>query len=82
MTNIEPEEYLTCPNHGEQIVRLAIQDQDADWMVECPLCGYQCQNFLKYPVAEVHKRTTGETYLRNVLTGELVAPEAAAKYDG
>ena len=81
MPNTKPEDYLTCPNHGEQIVRLVVQDQDADWMVECLLCGYQYQNFLKYPVAEVHNRTTGQTYLKNVLTGEVVAPEDAAKYD-
>ena len=30
---------------------------------------------LKYPVAEVFNSTTRQTYLKNVLTGEIVEPE-------
>ena len=74
MNDNAQDEYLVCPHHGKDRVRLVVQ-LEFDWMVECLRCGYQCQNFLKYPVAEVFNSTTRQTYLKNVLTGEIVEPE-------
>ena len=67
----EDGEYLTCPNHGERKVRLW-EDPDDDSVAMCPDCNYACQNFLRYPIAEVHNHRTGERYLRDMLTGEVV----------
>lgn len=66
----EPGERLICPNHGDEAVRL-VECEDEEDTVECPLCEYACQNFLKYPVAQVTNRN-GEQYLKNVLTGEII----------
>lgn len=69
-TETEPEDYLTCPNHGDERVRL-VESTESDDTVECLRCDYTCQNFLKYPVAEV-TNLRGERYLKDVLTGEIV----------
>ena len=68
-----PDEYLTCPNDGQRLV----EHEEDEGMVECLLCEYVCQNFLKYPVAEIYVWSTGERYLKNFLTGERVSSEEA-----
>lgn len=62
---------LVCPNHGDSTVYLEEMPGD-DGRVYCPSCGYDCQNFIKYPVAQVTDLRTGELSYRNVLTGEKV----------
>ena len=66
-------EYLVCPNHGEEIVRL-VEMEDEDERVECLRCEEVYPNLLKYPVQQVHNRSTGEMYLKNVLTGGIIEP--------
>ena len=66
-------EYLVCPNHGEEIVRLVEMENKDEW-VECLRCEEIYPNLLKYPVQQVHNRSTGEMYLKNVLTGEIIEP--------
>ena len=68
---------LVCPRHPMEppsARRYLVECEDDDSVVECLMdgCGYTCQNFIKYPIAEVHNFTTGETYLKNVLTGEVL----------
>ena len=68
-------ERLVCPHHGEEIVYLVdtadTEDEDHEW-VECLRCEEFFPNILKYPVQQVHNRTTGETYMKNMITGEVV----------
>ena len=63
---------LVCPNHGDERSYL-VEVRDDDSLAECPRCQYVCQNFLKYPVAEVWNRTDGTKYLKNMLTSEIVS---------
>lgn len=62
-------EYMTCPNHGDEIVRLH-EVEDEDDAMECLRCDFVCPNFLKNPIAEIYNHSTGERYLKNVWTGE------------
>lgn len=62
------QQYLICPNDRERLV----EHGDDDSTAVCPRCGYNCQNFLKYPVAQTFDISTGEIYSVNVLTGEKV----------
>ena len=39
-------EYMTCPNHGDEIVRLH-EVEDEDDAMECLRCDFVCPNFLK-----------------------------------
>ena len=74
------EEYLVCPNHGKETVRLVESQEDDEW-VECLRCEEVYPNVLKYPVQQVHNRRTGKSYLKNVLTGEVVDTEERAESD-
>ena len=67
------DEYLTCPNHGGETVRL-VETEDDDGMVECLRCEYVFQNILKYPVVQLHKMGSSDVIYRNMLTGEYVDP--------
>ena len=68
-------ERLVCPNHREEIVYLVdTADSQDDGRVECLRCGEFFPNILKYPVQQVHNRATGETHMKNVITGEVVQP--------
>ena len=67
------EEFLVCPNRGEEIVRLVEVEDDDEW-VECLRCEEVYPNVLRYPVQLVHTTTTGRSYLKNVLTGEIIEP--------
>ena len=62
-----------CSKHpGEGLFYLEeLPDNDAP--VRCPECGEEWQNFIKYPEALVHDFSTGETFMKNVLTGERVS---------
>jgi hypothetical protein len=51
-------EYLVCPNHSGEVVRLVESAEDDEW-----------------PVQQVYNHTTGEFYLKNVLTGGIVDSE-------
>ena len=64
---------LICPEHEGDDKRHYLKEQDGDdSMVFCPDCGYNCQNFIKYPEVEVMDLTTGMTYMKNILSGERV----------
>lgn len=68
----EQGEYIICPNKEHSTVTQMWEDSKDDSMAVCPDCNYTCQSFLKYPVAEIYSHTSGELYLKNVLTGERV----------
>lgn len=77
MTNADaPEDTtgrLVCPNKYHLLSDTpAYMDEDPedDSIVVCPLCKYVFQNLLKYPVMEMVDTATGETHLKNMLTGE------------
>ena len=69
------DEYLTCPNHGDEIARL-VETEDDDGMMECLRCDYVFQNILKYPVVQLHKLGSTDIVYKNMLTGEYVAPQS------
>ena len=72
MSDISEEARLVCSKHlGEGPFYLEKLPND-DGTVKCPECGEEWQNFIKYPEALVHDFSTGETFMRNVLTGERV----------
>ena len=74
MPSQDETERLVCPNHREEIVPLVdTEDEDDEW-VECLRCGAFFPNILKYPIQQVHNRTTGETCMKNVITGEVIQP--------
>ncbi len=68
-------ERLICPNHpqnpGDQLFYM-VETSDDDSLVICPRCDYACQNFLKYPTAEIYNRSSREFYIKNMLTGEII----------
>ena len=64
-------QYLTCPNHSPEHPRL-VYDKYDDSVAICMECGFTCQNFIEYPIAEVIDMETMETRFRNVITGEYV----------
>ena len=67
------ENRLVCPDHKGKDEKHYLEELDRDdSIVVCPDCGYNCQNFIKYPEVEVMNLATGETYMKNVLTGERV----------
>ena len=67
------ESRLICPDHPDDDVKHYLVEQYEDGtMVECPDCEYTCQNFIKYPEVEVMDFDTGETYRKNILTGEIL----------
>ena len=66
------EKRLVCSKHpGEEPYYLE-ELPGNDRIVRCPECGDEWQNFIKYPVALVHDKKTGELFSQNVLTGERV----------
>ena len=71
----QPEQYLICPNHGEEHPR-TVETEDGE-MVRCLRCSYLFQNVLKYPVVQLHKRFTGKIVYQNTLTGEYMDAETA-----
>ena len=71
------DEHLVCPNHPGEVVRLVEVEGDDEW-VECLLCEEVYPNLLRYPVQQVHNRSAGEFYLKNMLTGEIVGSGAYA----
>ena len=74
MTQNEPAaRHLICPNHGEERIRLEEDPQD-DSIARCPNCRFACQNYIKYPVAQVMDTATGKPVMRNILTNEQVNP--------
>ena len=73
-------EYLVCPNHPGEVVRLV--EVEDDEFVECLRCEEVYINWLKYPVQQVYNHTTGEYYLKNVLTGEIVGPDGEPREVG
>ena len=70
-------EHLVCPNHPGEVVRL-VEVEDDEW-VECLRCEEVYPNLLRYPVQQVYNHTTGEFYLKNILTGEIVGPGGDAE---
>ena len=65
--------YLVCPDCvGPPEQRRLVAHEEHDDAVECLRCGYECQDFIKDPVASIYNHTTGEWYLKNVWTGERV----------
>ena len=64
---------LVCSKHPGEGPFYLEELPDDDHIVRCPECGEEWQNFIKYPVAEVVDLGTGETFLKNVLTGELAS---------
>ena len=72
MTQLD-DTHLTCPHHGDEIVRLLEMEND-DSMVECPRCEFVFQNILKYPVVELLQLGSAERVYRNMLTGQYVDP--------
>lgn len=63
--------HLVCSRHGEALPRMEEVDGN-DERVCCPDCGYESQNFIKYPEATVWNSTSGRAELVNVLTGEKI----------
>ena len=68
---------LICPNHPDQnqdvTTRVYMVEQPEDiYTVTCPQCGNESQNFLRLPVTTVVHLKTGNVYLKNMLTGEVV----------
>ena len=67
------ESRLICPEHQGAEKKYYLQERDGDDSIaECMDCLYSCQNFIKYPEVEVMNLETGETYMKNVMTGETV----------
>ena len=69
---------LICPNHPTEppsARRYLYEMEDDDATVECLSdgCDYACQNFVKYPVAQVVEFSTGKIRLKNVMTGEYLS---------
>ena len=67
---------LVCPDCRPEVVHL-VEFPDDDSRVYCPNCPYHCQNYVRYPVVEVHDFSTGEMYLWDILKKERVEPAAA-----
>ena len=65
------EERLVCSNHFE---RIYLEEVDEGERVQCPECGVNWPNFLRYPVQPVANINTGQLVYRNVITGEEVTP--------
>ena len=61
---------LICPNHNDDNTThyLTLGRTTA----VCPDCGYTCPNFVAQPVRQVFNMRTGQTSLKNVLTGEVL----------
>ena len=68
MENIAEERHLICPNCSDK--RRLVEDETDETEMECLFCNYRCQNYLKYPLAQVVKRGTCEIVFQNVFTGE------------
>ncbi len=66
------ERRLVCSKHPDEGPFYLEELPNDDSIVKCPECGDEWQNFIKYPVAQVHNSQTGEIYMQNVLTGERV----------
>ena len=66
--------HLLCPRHGASTVTLT-EHCNSDETLRCAACGYECPNYLKYPVTEVTELGSGRRYAMNVITGKRVCPE-------
>ena len=66
------EKRLVCSKHLDEGPYYLGELPDNDRVVRCPECGEEWQNFIKYPEALIHDSSTGEIFLKNVLTGERV----------
>ena len=61
------EERLVCSNHFERIYMEEVNEGER---IQCPVCGANWPNFLKYSIQPVVNIKTGELIYRTIITGE------------